>query len=91
MAPEPRPPGCTCDGLFANRCAACLDADRAVLLARAAVSRERHAARLARLEREAQARAKLDAERKVTVATPAAVAAALARARARRAGGGDGA
>ena len=91
MASAPRPPGCTCDGLFANRCPACLAADRAVLMARAAVSRERYVARLARLEREAQASAKLDAERKATVATPDAVAAALARARARRAGGGEGA
>ena len=86
MAPDPRPLGCTCDGTFANRCAACLAADRVALLARAAVSRERYAARLARLAREAEARAKLDAERRTTVATPDAVAAALARARARRAG-----
>ena len=85
MAPAPRPPGCTCDGTFANRCTACLAADRAVLLARAAVARERYLARLARLEREAQARAKLDAERRASVAAPDAVAAALARARARRA------
>ena len=89
MAPAPRPPGCTCDGTFANRCPACVAADRAELLARAAVSRERYAARLARLARlarEAEDRAKLDEARRDTVATPDAVAAALARARARREG-----
>ena len=86
MAPAPRPPGCTCDGRFANRCPACVAADRAELLARAAVSRERYAARLARLAREAEHRAKLDEARRDTVATPDAVAAALARARARREG-----
>ena len=86
MAPAPRPPGCTCDGRFANRCPACVAADRAELLARAAVSRERYAARLAREAREAEDRAKLDEARRDTVATPDAVAAALARARARREG-----
>ena len=86
MAPAPRPPGCTCDGTFANRCPACVAADRAELLARAAVSRERYAARLARLAREAEDRAKLDEARRDTVATPDAVAAALARALARREG-----
>ena len=86
MAPAPRPPGCTCDGTFANRCPACVAADRAELLARAAVSRERYAARLARLARVAVDPAKLDEARRDTGATPHALAAALARARARREG-----